>query len=55
MSTDHVVIKYDVQPPVMLCERCGCEQALGLPCPLPELCARGEAFAAAHADCEVRS
>lgn len=50
----HCVLKYDVSPPVMLCQRCGAEQQVVLPMAAKELSKTIKTFSAAHAACEVK-
>jgi hypothetical protein len=48
---DHVIVQYDVQPPVMRCERCGNRNVLTLPQRSDSLVALLKAFVQAHATC----
>lgn len=52
MSNDHIVIKYDVQPPVIKCLHCGYEQVLALP--MSVIVAMGYAFTKDHRNCKKK-
>jgi hypothetical protein len=51
-AADWVVIKYDVQPPVLKCERCGATQVLALPMSVSFFVGGVEAWAFHHRYCE---
>ena len=46
-----VVVKYDVQPPLLLCERCGESRALKLPMSIDDLGKLSKAYIALHKLC----
>lgn len=54
MPTDHIVIKYDVKPPVIRCMHCGYEQVLALPMAVSVLVAMNKAIVKDHRNCKPR-
>ena len=54
-NADHVILDYDVQPPVLRCTGCECERPWlprDVPCPVDVATKYWEAFADAHKDCK---
>ncbi len=51
MTPDWVVVKYDVQPPMLLCERCGATETLRLPMSVSFLIGGVEAWGERHSTC----
>ena len=50
-DTDHIVLKYDIQPPVFHCQKCGSSEVLKMPTPLTGVLASVDKFTAAHVAC----
>ena len=55
MDYDWLVIKYDVQPNVFLCERCNMTYAFSTPCSFKMLDSMMTAFISDHKKCKVKS
>lgn len=50
-NLDHIVVRYDTQPPVFLCTRCGNSEELMLPVRISQLSKLCRAFTLKHEDC----
>lgn len=53
-NTDHIVIKYDVQPPVIRCMHCGYEQVLSLPMSVDLLVSMSKVISKEHRNCKPK-
>uniref|UniRef100_A0A6M3IM62 Uncharacterized protein n=1 Tax=viral metagenome TaxID=1070528 RepID=A0A6M3IM62_9ZZZZ len=51
---DWIKLKYDVQPPVFECERCGVTRELHLPAAIDDALKQGQAFAESHKFCQEK-
>jgi len=51
-SPNHVMVCYDVQPPVLECTRCLATEALVLPLPITKFLEVSADFEKKHIDCE---
>jgi len=49
---DWIIIKYDVQPPVLVCERCSETRELHLPAAVDDVVKQAQAFAEGHKFCK---
>ena len=49
---DWIKLKYDVQPPVFMCERCGATRECHLPAAVDDVVKQGYAFADSHKYCK---
>jgi hypothetical protein len=47
-----VLLKYDIQPPVFMCERCGAKREAHLPAAIDDFVKQGKAFAESHKYCK---
>lgn len=51
----HIIVKYDVQPPLMVCQNCGQTRTISLPCSVNDFVHQAEGFSDSHKNCKVRT
>jgi len=47
-----IILKYDIQPPVLRCERCGKTETVILPAPVDDLLKGWKEFSNKHKNCK---
>ena len=51
---NHIIVRYDQEPNILLCERCGQNRVIRLPAEIEDFILQARAFAESHKDCQER-
>ncbi len=49
---DYIILKYNCQPPLLICERCDGRRPLHIPASIDDVLLQARAFAATHKNCQ---